>query len=426
MAGVAYKLPSTTAFQTFKLFNFPRNPSHSFSFHSKRRRFITLSLDNSSSSFDSKKSAKIDVDCSKPSLSTKKLGNDAALASSANRTKQALRFKSILKLIFWKRSLWRRILFASNKVRSIILLNVSTIVYASSIPILKEYGAIIDPAAFTAVRFMVCAIPFIPFILRARGNPHTRNAGVELGFWISLGYLMQALGLLTSDAGRASFLSMFTVIVVPLLDGILGAVVPAHTWFGALMSIIGVGMLESSGSPPCVGDFLNFLSAVFFGVHLLRTEQISRTTNMKNFLPLLGYEVCVIAFFSMLWYFLGGWFGGTLHFRPSWTWKLCLDSIIRFPWIPALYTGIFSTGLSLWVEMAAMRDISATETAIIYGLEPVWGAGFAWFLLGERWGITGWIGAALVLGGSLTMQIFGSLYPIKSDEDEETGKTVIV
>lgn len=45
-----------------------------------------------------------------------------------------------------------------------------------------------------------------------------------------------------------------------------------------------------------------------------------------------------------------------------------------------------------------MRDVSATETAIIYGLEPLWGAGFAWFLLGERWGTIGWIGAALVLG----------------------------
>ena len=48
--------------------------------------------------------------------------------------------------------------------------------------------------------------------------------------------------------------------------------------------------------------------------------------------------------------------------------------------------------------MAAMRDVSATETARIYGLEPLWGAGFAWFLLGERWGMSGWIGAALVLG----------------------------
>lgn len=45
-----------------------------------------------------------------------------------------------------------------------------------------------------------------------------------------------------------------------------------------------------------------------------------------------------------------------------------------------------------------MRDVSATETAVIYGLEPLWGASFAWFLLGERWGAAGWMGAALILG----------------------------
>jgi hypothetical protein len=40
--------------------------------------------------------------------------------------------------------------------------------------------------------------------------------------------------------------------VVPLLDGMLGAKVPSLIWFGALMSIIGVALLESSGSPPSV------------------------------------------------------------------------------------------------------------------------------------------------------------------------------
>ena len=55
-----------------------------------------------------------------------------------------------------------------------------------------------------------------------------------------------------------------------------------------------------------------------------------------------------------------------------------------------------------------MRDVSATETAIIYGLEPLWGAGFAWFLLGERWGTIGWIGAALVLGKYSSFIFFSS------------------
>lgn len=191
------------------------------------------------------------------------------------------------------------------------------------------------------------------------------------------------------------------------------------------MSIVGVAMLESSGSPPCIGDLLNFLSAVFFGVHMLRTEHISRSTDKKNFLALLGYEVCVIAISSTIWYFLGGWFGDVQICDPSsWTWEMIWHWLAVFPWIPALYTGIFSTGLCLWIEMAAMRDVSATETAIIYGLEPVWGAGFAWFLLGERWGAAGWVGASLVLGGSLMVQILGSSSSGVSGKDETSSEKV--
>ncbi|KAK9115294.1 hypothetical protein Syun_022091 [Stephania yunnanensis] len=213
---------------------------------------------------------------------------------------------------------------------------------ASDIPVVKEVEAVMDPSAFTVVRFALSAIPFLPFVFQARNDVKTRNAGVELGFWVSLGYLMQALGLLTSEAGRASFLSLFTVTVVAIM--------------------------------------------------------------------------------SATWYFIEGWVVGTHGWDPgSWTWKMVWDWMIDFPWIPALYTGAFSTGFCLWVEMSAMLDISATETAIIYGLEPVWGASFAWFLLGERWGLTGWIGAALVLGGSLTVQIFGSS-PTDNTKEESTRK----
>ena len=104
--------------------------------------------------------------------------------------------------------------------------------------------------------------------------------------------------------------------------------------------------------------------------------------------------------------------------------------VMLFPWPAILYTGIFSTVFCLWAEVsfvvirsailldevvfvlllilwnfspfffqvAAMRDVSATETAIIYGLEPVWGAAFAWAMLGERWGATGFVGAIFIIG----------------------------
>ncbi|KAK3146332.1 hypothetical protein QOZ80_3BG0264750 [Eleusine coracana subsp. coracana] len=198
------------------------------------------------------------------------------------------------------RPLWRRILFASKKTRSIIILNALTVIYASDIPVLKEVEALTDPAVFNIVRFVIAAIPFIPFAVRASGDRHVRAAGLELGVWVSLAYLAQAIGLISSDAGRASFIAAFTVIVVPLIDGILGASIPKLTWFGAIVSLAGIGLLECGGSPPCVGDVLNFSSAIFFGIHMLRTEQISRRTDKKKFLALLSFEVLVVAFSSIL------------------------------------------------------------------------------------------------------------------------------
>ncbi|XP_026386793.1 uncharacterized protein LOC113282081 [Papaver somniferum] len=429
------------------------NPS---SFHFSHRNLTSrttttyrtnCSLDHNSSSSDEVrissyttdneilKSNKKKINCNKKSIqvgiesvdSTSSLieeisasGNDKSVEEQVEKKKNESLNLPRKSLFEKQKPLWKRIFFASKKVRSIILLNVISVIYASNIPVLKEVEAIVDPATFTVVRFTLSAIFFLPFVIQASGDAETRTAGIELGVWVSLGYLMQALGLVTSEAGRASFITLFTLIVVPLLDGMLGAIVPTVTWIGALISIVGVTLLESSGSPPSVGDLLNFLSAVFFGVHMLRTEHFARSTKRDNFLPLLGYEVCVVAIFSIIWYFAGGWFGDTHELDPgSWTWPVVRYWLVNFPWIPAIYTGVLSTGVCLWGELSAMRDVSATETAIIYGLEPLWGAGFAWFLLGERWGITGWIGAALVLGGSLTVQIFGSESPSKARENED-------
>ena len=77
--------------------------------------------------------------------------------------------------------------------------------------VIKEAEAIMDPAAFSAVRFAMSAIPFLPFVFRARDDIQTRNAGIELGCWLSLAYFIEAIALLTSEAGRASFISLVTV-----------------------------------------------------------------------------------------------------------------------------------------------------------------------------------------------------------------------
>ncbi|KAG0469587.1 hypothetical protein HPP92_016287 [Vanilla planifolia] len=236
-----------------------------------------------------------------------------------------------LRDLFRRRPLWKRIVFASKKVRSIMLLNVITVIYASDIPVLKEVEQIVDPAVFTVVRFSITVLPFLPFMLKPDVNSNVRSTGIELGLWISLGYLCQALGLLTSEAGRASFISAFTIILVPLIDGMFGATIPTITWSGALLSFVGVAMMEYGGSPN-VGDVLNFLSALFFGIHILRTEQIVRSTKTTKLSALLGYEVVVVALSSAIWFILQKFFldnsGSNLRLC---TWSVLWEWIISFP-----------------------------------------------------------------------------------------------
>ncbi len=49
--------------------------------------------------------------------------------------------------------------------------------------------------------------------------------------------------------------------------------------------------------------------------------------------------------------------------------------------------------------------MSAPLAALIYCSEPIWGALFAWTILGEHWGSTGWVGAFLIVAASLGAQL---------------------
>jgi hypothetical protein len=69
--------------------------------------------------------------------------------------------------------------------------------------------------------------------------------------------------------------------------------------------------------------------------------------------------------------------------------------------------GVGTTALTLYFEMEALKHVSASVAALIYTSEPLWGAGLAWALLGDRWGGQGWFGAGLIIAASLFTQLKG-------------------
>ena len=68
-------------------------------------------------------------------------------------------------------------------------------------------------------------------------------------------------------------------------------------------------------------------------------------------------------------------------------------------WGALLVTGVFASALGFLVQTWAQQRTSATRTALVFTLEPVWAALFGFTLAGDRLGPLGWIGCLVIMCG---------------------------
>jgi drug/metabolite transporter (DMT)-like permease len=296
---------------------------------------------------------------------------------------------------------WERV--ASSRVRGLVMLNLLVLLCGTNWVVVKDAGATFDPYLFASLRFLVASLVFAPGLLSAVKNETVLKGGVEVGIYTAMGYLLQSEGLLTTDASRASFLSTFTVLVVPFLAGLSGRGVRPVTWASSLAALVGVSLLEQNGSsPPCLGDIWSGLSAVAFGVQMYRTEHWSRVLGKDNAFALMSVVLTTTAVLSTLAAAVTHP-GESLHLLET----LLANSTgsMDIPWKEVLYTGFLTTDVVLLMEVVALNDVSSVEAAIIYTLEPVIGAAFAFIFLHERWGPMGWVGSGIIVASCLASQL---------------------
>ena len=65
-------------------------------------------------------------------------------------------------------------------------------------------------------------------------------------------------------------------------------------------------------------------------------------------------------------------------------------------WAALIVTGVFASALAYLIQIWAQQRISATRIAIIFSLETVWAGFFGFVLDGDRLGLVGWTGCALI------------------------------
>mmetsp|Transcript_20667 Transcript_20667/g.62280 ORF Transcript_20667/g.62280 Transcript_20667/m.62280 type:complete len:473 (+) Transcript_20667:213-1631(+) len=286
----------------------------------------------------------------------------------------------------------------SKAVEGMILLNVGAALFGSNMVAIKAAEDSMSSTALSATRFAIAALAFTPYVIRGLKLPHVRKNAAELALWLFGGYTAQAYGLEMTTAARGAFTSTFTVVAVPLLVGLSGRRVAWTTWASAVVALIGVGMLTSSGGDPTWGDALCIASAVLFGVHKWRSESV--TAEVAETTELIAVQLAALAVASAV-LTVPEVLGDIQVESTAQLWA----SFAGLPWPALLFMGLGTTALTLAIEMNALKHVSSPVAAIIYTAEPLWGAGLAYAILGERWGALGWVGATLIIGSSLAAQL---------------------
>jgi drug/metabolite transporter (DMT)-like permease len=245
----------------------------------------------------------------------------------------------------------------------------------------KDAVAIYPVLPFLAVRFGIASLVLVPGGLRIRGLGRGGLAAAALaGGLLAVGYVLQTFGLQRTSVSSAGFVTGMYVVLTPILALVLFRLrVGAAAWVGVALATGGLAMLAGVHGGSASGDLLVLAAAAVYSLQIVL---------MERYAP--RYDAVAFTLVEMVVAFAGLSLAAipTAAVPHGWT-----------VWGALLVTGIFASALGFLVQTWAQRQTSATRTALVFTLEPVWAAIFGYTLAGDRLGSLGWGGCAVIMGG---------------------------
>jgi drug/metabolite transporter (DMT)-like permease len=228
--------------------------------------------------------------------------------------------------------------------------------------------------------------------LRALSGAQIRGAGL-LGLILAGIFLLETYGVVHTSATNAGLIISLTMIFTPIAEsrvrgtGLSGAFMAA-----AGLSVLGVVLLtQGTGfSAPSVGDLLMLGAAVARTVHVLamaRMDSVRGADSLSLTTIQLGTAVVVFALLS------------TASGADAAPWAVAAG-FGAAEWLGLLYLSVFCTLFAFFIQMWAVRRTSPSRVSLLLGTEPVWAAVVGVTLAGDRPGWLGFLGVALILGGT--------------------------
>lgn len=266
-----------------------------------------------------------------------------------------------------------------------------TLIWGSTFVVVRHALDTVGPLTFVAARFTLATLVLAVLmrLMRQAPRPGWIRAGSFTGLFLALGFITQTVGLQTTAAGKAAFITGLSVVLVPFLSAlVLRQPPPRAAWVGVALATLGLALLTlEPGLRFQTGDLWVLMCAFGFAAHITAA---GRFTAVQTVLPFTLVQLLTVA----------GLAGMA---------ALILEREALLPppaaWTAILYMGVGATALVFILQMWGQKYASATHTALIFALEPVFAAIFAALVDGEKLVGRHLLGCVLILAGMLVAEL---------------------
>jgi len=286
----------------------------------------------------------------------------------------------------------------NKRLLSSILLVLAAIIWGFAFVAQKVGMEFIGPFLFNGIRFIMGSLILIPVVISLKSNQNKSNLtnnkknlyfGILLGIILFLASSAQQIGMVSTTAGNAGFITGLYVIFVPIFGIMLKQFVPKVIWPAASLAIAGFYLLSvKKGFTISDGDIWVFLSAILWAIHVLLIGHLTKQINPIT-LALQQFLVC-----------------GTLSFFTAFLFEEINFNSIILAWIPLLYGGILSVGVAFTLQVVGQKHVHPSSASLILSAESLFAAIGGWLLLNEQMSLRAIFGCALILTGIILVQVY--------------------
>ncbi|MFX1314321.1 MAG: DMT family transporter [Promethearchaeota archaeon] len=276
--------------------------------------------------------------------------------------------------------------FTSDKLKIIatILLILTTLFWGTSFIITKKVTQEIPIFLYLGLRFLIAIIGLFPCFIRIKQvNKKIIIWGSATGLIYYLAIVFQTIGLQTTTAGKAAFITGLSTIMVPFITWIgFKQSLKRKIWIAVFISIIGMAfLLLEDEAGIIIGDILVLLCAFLYAIFIILNDKYVNLVNVYL------YSIVQLIIISILC------FGSSFIINETYS----FSSIELGYWMIIIYMGIVVTTGTFIFQNWSQQHQGPAQTAIIFTLEPVFAVLFASFIIGnETMTLLGWLGCGLI------------------------------